>query len=259
MTPLERQRQWNAFLRALREFLVPMLRAGLRPQMSRGEWDALVQALYPVVYRGRLDFWRLAERAYREERERVLGPAGAGPVVFPRRNYAPEALDRGLREMVKARLDAFAPEDPVPAVIVEEAVTVAERHARDAGRQAMVDAARHDPRALGYARRLTGDYSCAFCTMLASRGPVYRSADAALIRHEGRGRNARPTGEPFHDNCDCEVVPVFDRDDWEGRDQYLELSRLWDEHANSSLKDWRRYLDRRAREQQETGREAAAA
>lgn len=247
MTPQERQRQRSLIALALRAALVPVL--GLvRPRPSRQEWEALVAAAYPAVYRARIDYWRLAERAYREERDRVLGTDS--PVLVPRRNYPPDALERGLRQMVRPRLDALGEDDDVPPVVVEEVVAVAERHARDAGRQAMIDAARHDGRSLGYARRLTGAYNCAFCTMLASRGPVYRSAEAALIRHEGRGRNARPTGEPFHDHCDCEVVPVFNRDDWEGRDQYLELSRLWDEHANSNLKDWRRYLDRRRRQEQ---------
>lgn len=256
MTPQERQRQRSLIALALRASLLPLLRVALRPRPSPQEWDAMVQAAYPSVYRGRMDYWRLAERAYREERQRVTGDGG--PVAFPRRNYPPEALDKALREMVKPRLDVLGEDDDVPQVLIEEAVAVADRHGRDAGRQGEIDAARHDRRALGYARRLTGDYNCAFCTMLASRGPVYRSANAALIRHEGRGRNAVATGEPFHDHCDCEVVPVFKRDDWEGRDQYEELSRLWDEHANSNLADWRRYLDqRRAEGQEEPAADAA--
>ncbi|ASU81413.1 hypothetical protein CDO52_00220 [Nocardiopsis gilva YIM 90087] len=236
----------------LRAALLPLFRTALRPRPSQAEWNAAVQAAYPAVYRARMDYWRLAERAYRDERDRVLG--FESPVEFPRRDYPPQALDKGLGEMVRPRLDSLDEGDTVPSAVVEEAVTVADRHAKDAGRQASIDAARHDRRALGYARRLTGAYNCAFCTMLASRGPVYRSAEAALIRHEGRGRNAASTGEPFHNNCDCEVVPVFDRNDWEGHDHYLELSHLWDEHANGSLAGWRRYLDLH---QRETGREAA--
>ncbi|RCV53477.1 VG15 protein [Marinitenerispora sediminis] len=256
MTPQERQRQRAVIARALRAVLLPMLRLGLRPRMTNTEWAALVEAAYPAVYRARMDYWRLAERAYRDERDRVLDEDS--PIEFPRRNYPPEALDAGLREMVRPRLDALDEDDPVPTVVVEEAVAVADRHARDGGRQGIIDAARHDRRALGYARRLTGAYNCAFCTMLASRGPVYRSVSSALIRHIGRGRNAVPTGEPFHDHCDCEVVPVFRRNDWEGRDQYLELSRMWDEHANGTLADWRRYLDQRQREQQDEGARQAA-
>lgn len=243
MTPAERQRERSLIALALRAALLPMFRVGARPKPSPAQWSAMVEAAYPAVYRARMDSWRLAGRAYRDERQRVTGESG--PIEFPRRNYPPGALDRALRETVKPKLDALDEDDDVPQIIIEEAVDVAERHAKDAGRQAQIDTARHDRRALGYARRLTGAYNCAFCTMLASRGPVYRSADAALIRHEDRGRSASATGEPFHDRCDCEVVPVFDATDWEGRDQYLELEKLWQEHSNASLQDWRRYLDKR--------------
>ncbi len=51
-----------------------------------------------------------------------------------------------------------------------------------------------------YARVPTGDKTCAFCLMLASRGFVYRSEDSA--------------GEfdQYHDGCDCVVVASFDTD-----------------------------------------------
>ena len=51
-----------------------------------------------------------------------------------------------------------------------------------------------------YARVPTGDKTCAFCLMLASRGFIYRSEDSA--------------GEfdQYHDDCDCEVVASFDTD-----------------------------------------------
>lgn len=253
MTPRERALRRAEIALGLRIAVRPILGL-LRPRPSREEWRALIEALYPAVYRARMEYWRLAQRAYRDERLRATGDAGS--LDFPRRNYAPEALDKGLSEQIRPKLDGLQEDDPIPEVVVEEALEVMDRHGRDAGRQGEIDAARHDPRALGYARRLTGAYNCAFCTMLASRGPVYRSANAALIRHVGRGRNARATGEPFHNGCDCEVVPVFDRDNWEGRDQYLELSRLWDRHANSNLKDWRRYLA--SRREESTGQQQAA-
>lgn len=49
-----------------------------------------------------------------------------------------------------------------------------------------------------YARVPTGDKTCAFCLMLASRGFIYLSEDSA--------------GEfdQYHDDCDCEVVASFD-------------------------------------------------
>ena len=58
---------------------------------------------------------------------------------------------------------------------------------------------RHNGR---YARVPTGDTTCAFCLMLASRGFVYKSEETA-----------GDTGDLFnryHDHCDCEVIASFD-------------------------------------------------
>lgn len=52
-----------------------------------------------------------------------------------------------------------------------------------------------------YARVPSGTETCAFCFMLSSRGFVYRSKGSA-------GRNHR-TGDGYHRNCDCIVVPGF--------------------------------------------------
>lgn len=52
-----------------------------------------------------------------------------------------------------------------------------------------------------YARVPSGTETCAFCFMLSSRGFVYRSKASA-------GKNHR-TGDGYHHNCDCIVVPGF--------------------------------------------------
>lgn len=52
-----------------------------------------------------------------------------------------------------------------------------------------------------YARVPSGTETCAFCFMLSSRGFVYHSKGSA-------GRNHR-TGDGYHRNCDCIVVPGF--------------------------------------------------
>ena len=57
--------------------------------------------------------------------------------------------------------------------------------------------AQRDPARPRYARVPSGSETCDFCTMLASRGPVYRTErSAGAIDH-------------WHANCDCRVVPVF--------------------------------------------------
>lgn len=101
---------------------------------------------------------------------------------------------------------------------------------------------------LGWARVLTGAENCAFCAMLASRGPVY-SEDTVVTT--GKPREVRPRqvhyrnsgatgghtyvsgsrreGEKYHDHCDCIAVLVVKGVPWNGEQQYHDLKDLWDD------------------------------
>lgn len=73
----------------------------------------------------------------------------------------------------------------------------------DGGRQTVLLTVEADHKALGW-MRVTHGKTCAFCAMLASRGPVYKSRRTA---GDARSRPAR-----FHDHCDCTVEPVYSAD-----------------------------------------------
>ncbi|GGK89269.1 VG15 protein [Mangrovihabitans endophyticus] len=64
------------------------------------------------------------------------------------------------------------------------------------GRQTLISAVDEDPRALGWSRVTSGD-PCAFCRMLASRGPVYASRKLADFE--------------THDSCACTPEPGYAR------------------------------------------------
>ena len=53
--------------------------------------------------------------------------------------------------------------------------------------------------------------SCDFCVMLAGRGPVYRSQEAAGARFGGGAIAQHEQAASFHDDCNCTTVPVFYR------------------------------------------------
>lgn len=89
------------------------------------------------------------------------------------------------------------------------------RMTADAGRATIRDTVRRDRLALGFAR-VTDGSPCAFCAMLASRGPVYLTEDTA------KG------DDPYHDGCGCLPAAVYRRDDpWPGRAR--EFEALWAE------------------------------
>lgn len=103
------------------------------------------------------------------------------------------------------------------------------------GRESLFASASADPVRTGIARVPNG-VTCRFCTMLASRGPVYRSeVSAELVVGRGsnrtgydangkrlsggvgggvKARGKQPLAERFHDNCDCSTVVIRSRDDY---------------------------------------------
>lgn len=98
----------------------------------------------------------------------------------------------------------------------------ASRHVMDGGRRQLVNTANADEMAVGFSRVTDGD-PCAFCAMLASRGPTYITRASASRTTE---RSERGPGEKYHDHCGCSVEPSFDRQaDWPQRNRAF--SQLW--------------------------------
>lgn len=109
-----------------------------------------------------------------------------------------------------------------PAVVVRvarNAGAAVARHAHAAGRDAVASTAGGAGETVGWARVTTSPKPCAFCAMLASRGPVYRSERMALYR--GFSMDA------YHNHCDCRAVLVFRGKSWDGQADYERLSDLW--------------------------------
>jgi hypothetical protein len=98
------------------------------------------------------------------------------------------------------------------------------RQVLDGGRQTLLENVRADRHALGFAR-LTGPNPCAFCAMLASRGPAYKSERSARYRQDG---------ELYHPHCACLPEPVFNSDEpWPGRAS--EFREMWDSFDGDRL------------------------
>ena len=101
--------------------------------------------------------------------------------------------------------------------------------------------------------------------MLVSRGPVFKSELKAGAKHEGAAeiletRNDFNDDEldelmtRWHPGCDCKVVPVFDQNNWQGRDDYLRMEEIWKKETkgfygsqftkNDKLNAFRRAIER---------------
>lgn len=164
-----------------------------------------------------------------------------------------------MRSVLDAEFDEFASEDErerhergsVTLEGFDEALATVNDSADEALRRAEAEADDADAdselprlRPVGWARVLQGRWSCGFCIMLAARGAVYSTADAAKYVAAPAGEKSREGGflsrkartelrkknpRAFHENCDCIVVPVFDPDNWSGRAEQQRLARFYRE------------------------------
>lgn len=94
-----------------------------------------------------------------------------------------------------------------------------QRYVAYSGRGTVARNVELDPRRPRYARVPSGSKTCAWCSMLASRGFVYRNEVTAGSAHD------------FHDDCDCAVVP-----EWGQGPAYIEgydPDRMYDQYMQA--------------------------
>lgn len=224
MTPEQYRAELNRSRSRLLRLAILIFRALAGKPPTRAQLGSISRTLLPEILKARRDAVGAAERFYAAHH-----PDGVAPEM-----PVPHYDERAVRLLVDRTLGKRAGDDAqeyVARIVENEFVAGVARHADMAARDALAEAARQDEKAAGWARVVQGERTCAFCWMTASRGPVYSSRGAA-------GGDAR---RKFHDGCDCLIVPVFDENDWPGRDAHLEAARLWRDHPD--LNDLRRHLE----------------
>jgi len=110
-----------------------------------------------------------------------------------------------------------------PARAAMTASAAAYRHVSDGGRDLTHRIIAEDPVAVGY-MRITRRQPCAFCLMLASRGPVYSddSFDQSDPRFTGPGESK------VHDSCGCSLRAIYGS----------KSSKHWTETGREAEKLW---------------------
>lgn len=182
------------------------------------DWLALVE---PIVGAQRSTSARLAANYLTIFRQLELGDsvAPADPVLVE--TVPAEALATSLRVTgpisVKSNLARGMELVRAAAIADERTAAAGMRHAIDGGRETLLQTAAGDDQALGFAR-VTSGKSCAFCALIASRGPVYSKHTVEFHSHDG---------------CHCTTEVVYDTEtDWPaGSRQY---KALYDEHAKGT-------------------------
>jgi hypothetical protein len=114
------------------------------------------------------------------------------------------------------------------------------RHVADAGRDTVKDIAfKQDGEALGYVR-ITKARCCAFCAMLATRGPVY-SEDS--FGHSNSWFDGDGPAK-VHDSCNCSLALVYSDAAWPTRS--VKLQEAW--QPGMSLNEWRQFYEKNLRD-----------
>lgn len=183
----------------------------LDPSDLDGTIDRWLRVSVPLVSRQRAMSARLAAQYLTAFRTLELGLAGPYSPVVAEADPAAIATSLTVTGPVRLKEQIRRAVPFVRALSVAEAAAAASalRHSLDGGRSTITESVRADRSALGWARVTSGD-PCAFCAMLASRGPVY-GEDTADFQ--------------AHDSCSCTAEPVYRRDaEWPaGGRHYQEL------------------------------------
>ncbi|MCW2092846.1 UNVERIFIED_ORG: hypothetical protein M2328_006126 [Rhodococcus erythropolis] len=92
---------------------------------------------------------------------------------------------------------------PDAAPTLRHLLGVTDRFVKQAARNTVARSVRGD-KGVTYSRVPSGTDTCAFCLVLASRGPVYESRESAKYRADG---------DKYHNDCDCVPTPSWGGDD----------------------------------------------
>ncbi|AIW02910.1 head maturation protease [Mycobacterium phage Malec] len=217
------------------------------PALSLGEWARFLQTLFPEVKRRYAEAADLGRNFYDSQR-RLHHPE------LPRNERLRSDLqwEWFVQNMEPARKEMSQADSPRSAVT--RTTLAAVREVEMAGRRQIIGAVKNDPApqiVQGWARVATGRETCAWCLMLIARGAevnhkgnfAYREAQSAGINLDDetvidlwnesgqdleKFREAtKEHVEEWHIGCDCLAIPVFDVQNWPGRDAALRAQQLW--------------------------------
>lgn len=173
-----------------REDLVRMFGA-----VDLGSPESVRDALLEVVPALTREYGEVAATVAAEWYEEVRVKQAAGRFTATLAGVADDAAVQGSVRYASGHLFGDEPERAL--AMLSGAL---QRYIAYASRETVARNVALDPSRPRFARVPTGRVTCAFCTMLSSRGFVYHS------------RKTAGEASHYHDDCDCQVVPEWDRE-----------------------------------------------
>lgn len=204
------------------------------PTLTEFDWLFFLRILFPIVQAFRQRSSEIGREFYDSQREDYFPDLPRNDAYLG--EYHQEWFIEDMEPAREDFMEAFASDDAMSQVALR-----AVKNVENGGRKQIIRMTEVDPITVRWARVATGRETCEFCLMLVSRGPVYQSAKQAglnledLDAHELFERNDNAAMQEmmrkFHPGCDCLVVPVFDKNDWPGRTQYLKALDVWKKYS----------------------------
>lgn len=221
------------------EFVAEALRLATQFQsmrLNRLDWLFFLQILFPIVQAFRRRSSELGRLFYDEEREEHYPDLPRLDMFLG--EYHQEWFNEDMLPAMEDFLELDASDDALSNVILRAVKSV-----ENGARTQITRSVGIDPLNVRWARVATGRETCEFCLTMISRGPVYRSArQGGLNLDDSEARELFQQGfndieavkslmKRWHPGCDCLAVPVFDKNDWPGRSQFLKAQELWEDFS----------------------------
>lgn len=210
----------NALTRTLMRAIAPTLARLVGSPVTTAHVRTVAQATLADVVTSRNAYLALAVEQYRS----MSDTGNINPP--PLRRYDVTSWEMALR---RTWSKAVKDQTPLTDNDIARALVTADHQGREAERAQLVAYSMRDDRIVGWARVDFTPPTCPFCTMLVSRGPVYKSAETAG-RDPAGGRNR------FHhgDTCSVVLVTKATRDSYPGIEHTREAERMWIEASKGA-------------------------
>lgn len=192
----------QAILGDLGTVTVAQLVALVRQYGAHAEFPTVLHAVFPEIIRPHA---HAAAQITAQWFNDIIPQSDPTPVV----DLAPERIAKTVDWSLYAPSDTKPVGEINPDVTLHRLAGSAKRMVFDASRDTVVT--NSVKQKIKYARYASAD-ACAFCRLLATRGPVYGSErSATMVVGRGPAQTTRGTqklGDKYHDHCRCLVVGI---------------------------------------------------
>jgi hypothetical protein len=224
----------QALLGRMLSALVYVFRQFITPFMTPRQWIEFLRVTYRIMKQHRDEATELAREFYDDNRAEQL------PDVEPQKIFKDDHYPiEWFQETMAPVLERFERTRNVDAAIQETSARIV-KVVEDAGRRTILRGLSEDVDApiRGFARFDPRPPTCAFCTMMISRGPVYShdtagfkgsQETAAELWRENDTDAMNELMHKWHPDCTCIAVPVYKLSGYPTERQELDAFEIYKE------------------------------